>query len=413
MNGLMIAFAITLPYHVLRTAAAAGVRVHILGDGAARGLRTSRYCRGFHQSQFAGDPEALLAEIGELVRRHAIDIVFASDDVSTRLLAALSGRLPVRAVPVPKLATFDLLNDKWNFTQFCQANGVRVPQGWRFDSTAALRQALDSGEIALPITVKPTNRSGGFGVLHIREPGDTALIEAVDYSPILVQRHIVGEPVSITVMCERGRVVAHVAQERDAVRFRVIANADLLANATRLAALTGYDGTANFDAILAENDGLSYLVECNPRFWYSIYLVMLAGLNFIDLAVNRPVSLSNEIATLADGEIRFSLRDMAMKLWRASRLDWQFLFYNLRDPLAYLLQRAKSWDDSDVAVPAGEMSSYGWPRSASPEDMRAVPVSALRQLAVPEILPLPTGGTSLPRQKLAAFGPIRVGDEVL
>jgi hypothetical protein len=288
-----------------------------------------------------------------------------------------------------------------------------VPQGWRFDSTAALRQALDSGELALPITVKPTNRSGGFGVLHIREPGDIVLIDTVDYSPILVQRHIVGESVSITVMCERGRVVAHVAQERDAARFRVIADADLLANASRLAALTGYDGTANFDAVLAEDDGLSYLVECNPRFWYSIYLVMLAGLNFVDLAVNRPAARPHEVATLGCGEVRFSLRDAVTKPWRATRLDWQFLFYNLCDPLAYLLQRAKSWDDSDVAVPVGEMSSYGRPRSASSEDVRRAPVSAPCQLAVPEILPLPTGGASLPRQKLAAFGQIRVGDEVL
>lgn len=409
----MIAFAITLPYHVLRTAAAAGVRVRVLGNGAARGLRTSRYCRGFHQSQFAGDPEALLAEIGELVRRHAIDIVFASDDVSTRFLAALSGRLPVRAVPVPELAVFDLLNDKWNFTQFCQANGVRVPQGWRFDSPAALRQALDTGEIALPITVKPTNRSGGFGVLHIREPGDTALIDAVDYSPILVQQHIVGESVSITVMCERGRVVAHVAQERDAARFRVIADADLLANASRLAALTGYDGTANFDAIIAQGDGLSYLVECNPRFWYSIYLVMLAGLNFIDLAINRPPARSRQVAMLDRGEIQFSLRDTVMKPWRATRLDWRFLSYTLRDPLAYLLQRAKSWDDSDVAVPAGEMSSYGWSQSTNCEDMRRVPVSALYQRAVLDTLPLPTGGAVLSQQNLAALGPMPAHDEIL
>jgi len=44
--------------------------------------------------------------------------------------------------------------------------------------------------------------------------------------------------------------------------------------------LTGYSGPANFDAVLADGDGLSYIVECNPRFWYTIYLSMIAGLNF-------------------------------------------------------------------------------------------------------------------------------------
>jgi biotin carboxylase len=357
-NGLMIAFAFTLPYHVMRSAAAAGVRVHVLGNGASRGLRLSRYCRSYRESKFAGDAEILLAEIRELAKQKPIDIVFPSDDVSTRLLAALGDRLPVRCAPLPSLATFDLLNDKWNFTQFCLEHDVRAPQGWLFDSAAALRYAVDSGEIALPLTVKPTNRSGGFGVIHIREPDEIAQIDAVDYRPILVQRHIRGETIGISVLCDRGRVVAHATQRRDAKRFQLFANPDLLDNITRLAALTGYHGPANFDAVLADEDGLSYLVECNPRFWYTIYLSMIAGLNFVDLALNRSFATPTGIATLEHGDIRLSWWNTLTKPWRASRLDWRFLVYDLSDPLAYLVQRAKSYDDSEVAVPAGEMNAY-------------------------------------------------------
>jgi biotin carboxylase len=357
-NGLMIAFAFTLPYHVMRSAAAAGVRVHVLGNGASRGLRLSRYCRSYRDSKFAGDAEILLAEIRELAKQKPIDIVFPSDDVSTRLLAALGDRLPVRCAPLPSLATFDLLNDKWNFTQFCLEHDVRAPQGWLFDSAAALRHAVDSGEIALPLTVKPTNRSGGFGVIHIREPDEIARIDAVDYRPILVQRHIRGETIGISVLCDRGRVVAHATQRRDAERFQLFANPDLLDNITRLAALTGYHGPANFDAVLADEDGLSYLVECNPRFWYTIYLSMIAGLNFVDLALNRSSATPTETATLEHGDIRLSWWNTLTRPWRASRLDWRFLVYDLSDPLAYLVQRAKSYDDSEVAVPAGEMNAY-------------------------------------------------------
>ncbi|HXO03872.1 MAG TPA: ATP-grasp domain-containing protein [Stellaceae bacterium] len=352
----MIAFAFTLPYHVLRTAAATGMCIHVLGNGASRGLRMSRYCRAYHETQFGGDADALLAEIGELARRHAIEIVFPSDDVSTRLLAAFRDRLPIRSTPLPDLATFDLLNDKWNFTRFCGQNGVRAPQGWLFDNATDLRRALDSGKIALPITAKPTNRSGGVGVLHIREPAEAALIDAIDYRPVLVQRHIRGASVSITILCERGRVIANVAQERDSARFRVLANADLLDNATRLATLTGYHGPANLDAVLSEEDGRSYLVECNPRFWYSIYLVMISGLNFIDLALS-PLSASREAATLDSGEIRLPLRDTLTRPWRASRLDWKYIWYSLGDPIAYLLQRSKSYGDSEVAVPVGQMTA--------------------------------------------------------
>lgn len=353
LNGLMLAFAFTLPYHVMRAAAAAGLRVHVLGGGAARGLRTSRCCRAYHQTGCDGDAEALLAEIETLARRDAIDVVFPSDDVSTWLLAALGERLPVRCVPLPALATFDLLNDKWRFTRFCLDNGVRAPQAWLFDSAAELRRALDRGEIALPITCKPTNRSGGNGVFHIRKPEELAQLDRADYRPVLAQRHIVGASVSITLFCDRGRVLAHVAQERDSRRFRVFADTDLLDNARRLVALTGYHGTANFDAVIADEDGLSYLVECNPRFWYSIYLVMIAGLNFVELAL-APAARAEPVTADA-GEFRLSLRRILARPWRATRLDWRFLGYCLGDPIPFALQRAQSYDDNEIAAPSGAM----------------------------------------------------------
>jgi hypothetical protein len=312
----------------------------------------SRHCAGYHRSRYAGDAETLLAEICGLVRRHAIDILLPSDDVSTRLLAAFGDRLPAPRFPVPAVPIFDLLNDKWNFTQFCLGHGVRAPRAWLFDGAAALRDALDRGAVTLPLTVKPTNRSGGYGVFHIRTLDEIALIDRVDYTPVLAQRHIVGESVSITLFCESGQVRADVAQQRDDNRFRVFADPDLLANASRLAVLTGYSGPVNFDAVLSGEDGLSYLVKCNPRFWYSVYLVMLAGLNFVELALAGP---GPEVATLNKGEIRFSLRKTLVRPWRASRLDWKFLAYNLSDPVAYLAQRANSYDDSHVAVPVGDM----------------------------------------------------------
>lgn len=355
MKGLMLAFGFTLPYHVMRTAAAAGVRVHVLGAGDARGLKTSRCCRSYHETRCADDPEGLLAEIETLVRREAIDVIFPADDVATRLLSALRDQLPVRCVAVPHIATFDVLNDKWSFTRYCLDNGVRAPQGWLFDSVGDLRSALESGELALPITVKPTNRSGGSGVFHIREPSELSRIGAIDYRPILAQRHIAGEPVSITVLCEHGRVVAHVAQQRDSRRFRVFTDADLLTTVTGLVALTGYHGTANFDAVIADADGLGYLVECNPRFWYSIYLVMIAGLNFIQLALTP--GRVEPPATLNSSEFRLSLRRILARPWRANRLDWRFLGYCLADPIPFALQRGRSYDDREVGAAGDTMPS--------------------------------------------------------
>src|SRR5579863_5069221 len=356
MNGLMLAFAFVLPYHLLRTANAAGVRVHVLGSGPSRALRNSRYCATYDHSALCwdgpADHERLLAEIREVVRRRKIDVIFPSDDVSTRLLAALRDRLPVRATPLPDVATFDLLNDKWNFTRFAVAHGVRVPQGWLRESAEEVRRDLRAGLLRLPLTAKPVNRSGGHGVIHIRDESELGLLDHIDYRPILLQRHILGETIGISVVCRAGRVLVHATQRRDDRRFELFANPDLVANVERLVATTGYSGPANFDAVLEDASGLSWIVECNPRFWYTIWMAMVAGLNFLDFAVAAEPPPDAAPATLAGAAIQLSPREIARHPGRATPRDWQMLRYHLRDPLPYLLARTRLVDDRDVAVEA-------------------------------------------------------------
>lgn len=359
MNGLMLAFAFMLPYHVLRTATAAGVRVHVLGSGASRALRTSRHCASYGDLGCPGAPghEArILAEIERAARRHKIDVIFPADDVSTRLLIALRDRLPVPTSLLPNLATFDLLNHKGNFTRYCRANGVRVPQAWCFDTLGALREAVAAGELGLPITVKPTNRSGSVGVFHIRGESEWKLLDQVDYRPILVQRHIVGESVCLSTVCRDGRIIAHAGQRRDERRFQLFSHPDLLANAARLAAAAGLDGPANFDAVIEAASGDSYIVECNPRFWYTIYMADFFGLNFM-----RPaLGLAPEPETMVSDPMELSLKRTLKHYRSAKPADRALARYHLLDPIPYLLFRAGLFDDKDVAVDVEQMTAYAW-----------------------------------------------------
>lgn len=365
MNGLMVAFALGLPYHVLRTAAAAGVRVHVLGDGASSALRGSVHCASYRRlgcAATAENAERIADEIAALVRRHRVDVIFPGDDVSTRLLAGLQGRLPVRTSPLPDLATFDLLNDKWNFTRYCRDHGVRVPQAWCFDSVDGLHAALDRGTLDLPLTIKPTNRSGSVGVMHIRDESERRSIGSIDYAPILVQRHIRGESVCLSALCRGGAIVAQVCQRRDERRFQLFDCPDLAANAARVVAATRLDGPVNFDAVIEDDTGLSYIVECNPRFWYTIYLSMLVGFNFMAPTLADPcIAAVPRAAPLTSEVLELSVRHTLTHWAGATAIDRALARYHLLDPIPYLLCRTKWVDDSDVAVRVDEMSAYRWP----------------------------------------------------
>jgi hypothetical protein len=54
--------------------------------------------------------------------------------------------------------------------------------------------------------------------------------------------------------------------------------------AERLAAATNYHGVAHFDVRRDAATGDLTLIECNPRYWYSMFACCLAGLNFVDLS---------------------------------------------------------------------------------------------------------------------------------
>ena len=75
-----------------------------------------------------------------------------------------------------------------------------------------------------------------------------------------------------------GKILAHATQRRDERRFELFANPDLVGNVERLVAATGLNGPANFDAVLEDETGLAYIVECNPRFWFTIHMSMIVGL---------------------------------------------------------------------------------------------------------------------------------------
>lgn len=141
IKGLLVGFSFALPYHVMRCAVDAGLSVHVLGNGPASGLRYSRFCDGYHPAAFdytSCDYIVAAAEIRSLVAREGFDVVFPSDDVSTRLLAAVKDVIGVRTSAIPSLSGFDLLNDKWNFYQLCVDHNVRVPSSRLYEDVDEL-----------------------------------------------------------------------------------------------------------------------------------------------------------------------------------------------------------------------------------------------------------------------------------
>ena len=107
------------------------------------------------------------------------------------------------------------------------------------------------------------------------------------------------------------------------------------------------DGVFNFDARI-EADGTVWLIECNPRFFFTMDAAMVSGANFakIEIADGARSHFSRveagpdgPIITGADGQLR-QPEALLKRLLRGrlpNRMDRKMLAHWLRDPVYFLL----------------------------------------------------------------------------
>jgi hypothetical protein len=299
MNILLLGFAFALPYHVMRCAGAAGHSVAVLGNGPAHALLRSPSCADFYLSDFdyhAPDYRILTQEIAHLAIAIGFDLVMPSDAVSTRALAAIKDEIPLPAATLTSVGIFDTLSHRARFAALCVHHGIP------------------------------------FGD-HVEIPGET---------------------LGISVLCERGKIVAHLIEERTQRHFRVRSNPNLVATTARLIEAISFDGIAHFAAVTDRATDLCHLTGCQPWFPPSVAPAMVAGINFVEAAIDLSQGVLPPQSPLAPTTIKLypaALRALPTP-WRLSRRDWRLLAYHLREYALFAAERRSQADHSDVLLPA-------------------------------------------------------------
>lgn len=329
---LVLAQDAELQYRVLRCAASLGAEIHVAGPARARPLALSRFCTRFHRAKdFAHAPEVELARaIDRIARDHAIDLVMPSDLETTRLLTRIRGRISAKVFPVPEAQAFEALATKDRFMALCRHHGIAHPRGEVFADRAALLAAAAEGRLRLPAVLKPRDGAGGKGVVRVDAGNLAAVAARIDYAPIITQDFIAGEDRSISVFCRDGRVQKEVVYSHPGGVFRFHREPELSLLVRRLVERMRLDGVINFDARI-DRDGRAWLVECNPRFFFSMDAIMVAGMNFADAgAAAGP-------APKAELKLPRALLKACLHFKRPRLEDWRMLGHWLGDPVMLAL----------------------------------------------------------------------------
>lgn len=341
---LLLAHVHQAPYRVLRCVAALGAKVHVFAGPDARSLAASRHCIALRDFPFDPAPNAdvAVAKIEAYAQAHGIDMILPADAVATRFLASIRDRLSVPTFPIPDLATFDCLATKDRFMRFCREHNIRHPNGHILANREALLAALANDCIRLPAILKPINRWGGVGIVKIDASNAREVASKIDYAPILVQDYIEGVDRSISIFAVDGRITKQVTYCYPDSAFTFAAEPELARIVAGIAHTLRLDGVFNFDARI-EADGTVWLLECNPRFFFTMDAAMVAGANF------AKIEDTGSVIGVANGELR-QPEALLKHLARGRLANWRdlkMLAHWLKDPLYFalaVLGYKRRWD---------------------------------------------------------------------
>ena len=336
---LLLASTFKMPYRTMRCATEAGASVHVVGTQAARGLRHSRYCSVFLQTerQIDGseDPD-LENEINHHIDQLKIDIVLAGDATSTRSLIIMKDQLRAHCFPMPSLDQFDLLNDKSRFGDLCQALGIRYPAAKVYSTVAELQRSIAKDGMATQHIAKPLNMDGSVGCIVLGAGNAQEQLREIFYEPVLVQQFIDGEDIGASVYCERGEIRAFLAHSFRRDTYYTFFDQAVYDDIAKLMRHLKADGIFNFDMRLSP-DGRVWFLECNPRVFFKIALSMLAGINFVALGFPGRREIGPPLK-LGATTVRFPKAFLVtlVRPWKLSRKCWEALKFVLSDPLPYI-----------------------------------------------------------------------------
>lgn len=263
-------------------------KAHVLGAPAARQLAISRNCGSFQSSNNvapAATADALVADIEAAISSKRIDVVLPSDAESTQRLAEIASRLSVPTFPLSSPGVLHLLSDKWEFYEFCRRSSLPVPKTILIGAKHNVDATQIGDELGFPAIIKPVDQGDGNGVVIVRTRSEVETLVSRNlqypYDNLIAQEFIPGHDIDCSLLARNGMTVCSAIQIRELGVTKFLEDSNLLATCSVALTLSRFEGLAHFDARYDERNGKLLLIECNPRFWRSIYAASACGLNFV------------------------------------------------------------------------------------------------------------------------------------
>lgn len=202
------------------------------------------------------------------------------------------------------MAMLDKIDNKADFTQYCQQQHIPVATAWQFDNLTQLQELLNQHQ-SKDLCVKPVSGifAQGFWKLcdvdsfeHLyltdnKKIATEQFLSAYQHSQMVVQKpipmllmpYLSGREYSIDVVCERGEVLGAVTRYKHGSVQYVGYDSDVMAVVIPLIRAFGCDGIVSVQT-KADEQGVHHVLEINSRPSGGIGYTVHCGVDLTQLA---------------------------------------------------------------------------------------------------------------------------------
>ena len=348
---------------ILASLARAGVEVHAASHRRINVGFFSRHASRRLLIPPPRDEEAWLERLEAIVARGRYDLVLATGEDHTYLLARHRARFePHAIVPLPSLPVFMTCRDKSRTMREAARLGIPTPR--TFDPDATTAEAIGR-EAGFPVVVKPNVSDGARGILYPATADELrAAIAATRaaYGPCHVQEFVphggmqykaevlMDGSGQVRAWCVYSKIRYYPPSGGSSTLNRTVDRPDILESAARMLRGIGWSGMGDCDFIEDPRDGVVRLMEINPRFTRSIKICVRAGVDFPHLLYRMALGESfAPVLTYRHGlMMRYLPADLAWFLRSPDRRSARPGFF--RSFVEAPLEEIFSWDDPGPAL---------------------------------------------------------------
>lgn len=307
---------------VTRSLGKIGYRVLVTGKSISTLASSSRFC---WQSTAVADPIEMYSkyreQICEIAHKQHIDVIIPVTETSIYQLNLIRSDLPKKSIlACAPTSLMQAVSNKMDLFRLAEILDIPSPKTFYLKSAQDISNVIDEINY-FPVVIKPALSNipykNGFlsgKISYAASNKDLEYLyiksEALQY-PSMIQERIIGPGTGLFTLFDTDRHLALFSHRRlrekppsggvSVVSESVPLDEEMVEHARRLLTAVGWRGVAMVEFKRDLRDGKAKLMEVNGRFWGTLQLAIICGIDFpvllLDLLQNKkPEKLINDYA---------------------------------------------------------------------------------------------------------------------